>query len=358
MSLAKFIRSTRGGATSIVAAVVTIMTVAATTFISEHLWHVDQRNILKSASNAAAIATTQAMRKIPSDASDAQIRQELHTVAERYVKFNLEHMSPDRLNRAIATLVVTVTPDRQAGTVHVFSEADLGGHFSAESIPIMMAGNNQREMNAESRVECSTTVVEVVLAFDVTASMYSEIGGERKIIATRKAAEELLDVMYAGCADANVAVGVVPWDKTVRLDSETARQWQDQRWVDLSRYRDDASVDASDWGGCLEDREHIMGTRLARAPGLSLALPSQTQAFPAFFNPDTRRQAASIVTEAADEILLQYPSLDRDALVALLRGFGDNDWGQPLRRASHKLVFDSLSGITGVRIQQNQHLSR
>ena len=54
----RFLHDTRAGATALVAAVVTVMSVGATALIADHAWLVDQRDVLKTATDAGSVATT------------------------------------------------------------------------------------------------------------------------------------------------------------------------------------------------------------------------------------------------------------------------------------------------------------
>ena len=56
MKIGDFLRDTRAGATALAAAAVTVMTVGAAALISNYVWLVDQRDVLKSASDAGAVA--------------------------------------------------------------------------------------------------------------------------------------------------------------------------------------------------------------------------------------------------------------------------------------------------------------
>ena len=53
-----FLRDIRGGATAIVAAAVTVLTLGGTALLGDHLWLIDQRDTLNSASEAATVAAT------------------------------------------------------------------------------------------------------------------------------------------------------------------------------------------------------------------------------------------------------------------------------------------------------------
>ena len=84
-----FFRETRAGATAITAAAVTVMSLFGTALIVDHVWLVDQRDMLKSAADAAAVAATLKLQELPGSMSDEDVRAELQAVAERYIRFNL-----------------------------------------------------------------------------------------------------------------------------------------------------------------------------------------------------------------------------------------------------------------------------
>ena len=68
ISVKRFLRNTRAGATAIAAAAATIMAVGGAALITDHVWLVDQRDVLKSAAPAASVATTHEMsRRLFSD---------------------------------------------------------------------------------------------------------------------------------------------------------------------------------------------------------------------------------------------------------------------------------------------------
>ena len=62
-TLRRFLHETRAGATAIAAVAVTVMTVGASALIIDHVWLVDQRDVLKSAADAAAVAATLEMER-------------------------------------------------------------------------------------------------------------------------------------------------------------------------------------------------------------------------------------------------------------------------------------------------------
>ena len=302
--------------------------------VIDHVWLVDQRDVLKNAADAAAVAATIEMKRRlaanPRIGDDA-LETALQPVAERYVEVNLAHLSAERLERAKDTLVVEVDPDRGGGTVDVSAEADLGGTLLASRLPLFGGFTDPEATRVGARVQCTTNVVEVVLAFDVTHSMNTPFGGERRIDVAIDAARALLDVLWSGCADARIAVGIVPWDRTVRLPAP--RAWERNGWVDVSGYRNVPAGPGNAWAGCLEDRQHGTGAS-QQSDGLSLALPDRT-AFPAYLYPDTANLDPGIIDDAYDRLAAAFPDaeadLGEDALRQRLRAIGDNHWGEPLR---------------------------
>ena len=339
MNALGFLRDTRAGATAIAAAAVTVMTVGGAALIGDHAWLVDQRDVLKAATDAATVATTIEMTRQlgrqPRMTDDA-LRAALEPVARRYVELNLEHLPASRLATAKETLVVTVAFDRNLGTVDVSAEANLGGTLFSRHMALLGNHAGPETLRADSEVECTTNVVEGVLTLDITASMNNIIednpgdaDDKNRLAVAIEAADALVDVLHSGCKQADLAIGVVPWDKAVRLD--TPGTWQSNGWVDLSRYADDANVTESDWAGCVEDRTHDLAD-IARSDGLSLALPG-TVAFPAFLHPDTTRQDPAIITRMRELVFNQFPDIANtftaEEVETRLVAYGDNNWASP-----------------------------
>ena len=339
MNALRFLRDTRAGATAIAAAAVTVMTVGGAALIGDHAWLVDQRDVLKAATDAATVATTIEMtRQLGRQPrmTDDVLKAALEPVARRYVELNLEHLLEDRLATAKKTLVVTVAFDRNLSTVDISAEANLGGTLFARHIAFLGNYVGPATLRADAEVECTTNVVEVVLALDITASMNGIIednpgdaDDKNRLAVAIEAADALVDVLHSGCKQADLAIGVVPWDKAVRLD--TPGTWQSNGWVDLSRYTDDANVTESDWAGCVEDRTHDL-VDIGRSDGLSLALPG-TVAFPAFLHPDTTRQDPAIITRMRELVFKQFPDIANtftaEEVEARLAEYGDNNWANP-----------------------------
>ena len=337
-TLAKgFLRSTRAGATAIAAAAVTVMAVGGAALITDHVWLVDQRDTLKSAADSASIAATLAMNRMleaDSTLSDADLDDGLEPVARRYIELNLSHLPAARLARAKATLDVVLTIDRAASRVEVAAEADLGGTIVARALPLLGGYTGPDAMQVATAVKCAATPIEVVLALDVTASMHHKIdeslpkgGDNRRLNAVVNAAKALVRVLRATCDESSIAVGVVPWDKTVRVPDAAA--WRQNGWVNIGDNRTNVSAIPTDWAGCVEDREHdanpLDATALASATSMSLDLP-RSSPFPVFIYPDTRDFS---VTPMADSIKADFPDLTdaiKDALETRLEALRENDY--------------------------------
>ena len=291
ISARRFLRSTRAGATAIAAAAVTVMAVGAAALVTDHVWLVDQRDTLKSAANSASLAATLALnRMLVADptVSDAALKAALTPVARRYVELNLSPLPTARLTRAKQTLVITLAVNRREGRVDVAAEADLGGTLVARALPLLGGDTGPATMQATAAVECASTAIEVVLALDVTASMHAMIdenaaagGDNRRLNAVIKAAKALVEELRATCEGRSTAVGVVPWDKTVRVPN--AATWRQNTWVKMGHNR--TGLIPSDWAGCVEDRDHdanpLDATALASATSMSLDLPASNP-FPVF----------------------------------------------------------------------------
>ena len=180
MIIRRFLRDTRAGATAIAAAAVTVMTVGGAALVGDHVWLVDQRDALKSASEAAGIAATLEMGHLMDTQpgiSDADLETKLNAVARRYVMLNLEHLPAERLARATSTLVTTIVANRAQRTVDVSTEADLGGTILSRHMPLLGEYAGSGATRVEAQVESVTNPIEVVLAIDISGSMSSRLTG-------------------------------------------------------------------------------------------------------------------------------------------------------------------------------------
>ena len=267
----RFLRDVRGGATSIFATMVAVMTVAAAALIVDHNWLVDQRDTMKYASDAAAVAATIEMtRPGVQSKSDSELIEHLEEVAKTYVTLNLLHLSGERLKTAKDSLNenVKVTPDRDSNTVKVEVSADLGGTLFSRHLPIM--GNYEGPedgIGAVAKVEGTSNPIEVVLAIDISGSMDWTLennapkadGSDSRMAIVRRAATALVDIVAPNRGN-RIAVGLVPWQAQVRLDSATRTAWKDKAdpWAEYPKTRHyDAPYRCKPYGSCSVDVANI-----------------------------------------------------------------------------------------------------
>ena len=312
-----FVDDARAGATAITAAAVTVMTVGASALIIDHVWLVDQRDVLKTAADAAAIAATlEIERQLAADPniSDEDLKKKLYPVAMSYVFRNLRHLPDDRLKKAADTLKVEITAlDRAQRTVGVTAKADLGGTLVSRVLPLLGSYEGSGLTVARAGVESETTPVEVVLAIDVSLSMEKTLEGNparhfltgaplenrMRMSIVKRAAKSLVDILEPDARN-RVAVGVVPWHVNVRLAPAAAREWTQKGWAHYPRQRtypipwwcsssdctvspvvDDLPASApAEWLGCLDS--HRLG---AGGTGPS-QLPAPRTANVLFATPD------------------------------------------------------------------------
>ena len=315
----KFVRDTRAGATAISAVAVTVMVVGGTALITDHRWLVDQRDVLKAAADAGAIAATLEMnRQIATNPgiSDANVKEAIGQVATRYVALNLSHLSGERLTRALSTLEVDAEPNIAAGTVTVQARADLGGTLLSRHLALVSNYKGPDEMRTASIVERTKVPVEVVLAIDVSKSMNAAVTEEAKgmlfppeeqtrIGVVKQAALEMVALLDPSAHD-RIAVGLVPWHNMVRLDGATREDWARQDWAQYpsSRYyavpyraksgmspprgvtQSLAASAPEPWLGCLNEHRILNGAGHADWPETSdLLAPPSTKAFAQAFFP-------------------------------------------------------------------------
>ena len=244
INLRRFLDGTSGGATAVVAAVVTVMAVGASALIVDHNWLVDQRDVMKNASDAAAVAATIELNRLPPETPDEVLQAALQQVAENYVALNLEYLSRERLERAKETLTVEVTPHREQSAVDVMAKADLGGTLFSRHLPLTGNYTGPREIAVAAKVESFPVPVEVVLAIDVSASMDRTLDNRypkqdesnSRITIVKRAASTMVDILDPN-EDSRVAVGVVPWQLLVRLDDTTRQDWARKGWVEYPKTR-------------------------------------------------------------------------------------------------------------------------
>ena len=121
-----FLVSTRAGATAITAALLTIASMLGGALIIDHIWMVSHRDLLKSASDAAALAATLTLQKLPQTMSDADVESRLQVVAERYARFNVLGNLSDADVKA-EDVDTKLTINRASGTVDALVTAPIDG---------------------------------------------------------------------------------------------------------------------------------------------------------------------------------------------------------------------------------------
>ena len=204
-----FWRSTHAGATALVAAIVTVMSVIAAGFLVDHLWLVFKRDTLKSAANAASIAATLALRDM-SNVEDTDDRV-LMDVARRYAWLNLRHTLPSEAT--INDVSISLDVDRANATVDVEVSADIGttlfGFIHGYAGP--------GDLAQRSGIQDAPEPLDLVLAIDVSRSMQSPLDGHgvvlpphRRIDIVVTASKDVLDILEPDAA-IPVRVGLVPW---------------------------------------------------------------------------------------------------------------------------------------------------
>ena len=161
----RFFRDRRAVGTALTAAMFTIMSLGGIALAGDHIYLVYQRDILKAAADSAGIAASRSLRGLDSSMGNAQVEAALTPIARRYILANI----PEGKREQVAeTLVLDITPNRAAGTVHVDARANLGGIIFARLLGMTDEGSATRVLSGVERVGGLT---EVVLAIDVTKSM-------------------------------------------------------------------------------------------------------------------------------------------------------------------------------------------
>ena len=211
-ALTRFLADTRAGATALVGAAIAMMVLGGAGLLIDHLWLVSKRDILKSAADAAAVAATLELRRLPRSTSDDAIRVSLQQTAERYARLNV--MANVRTSALEAEDIgVHLTIDRAAGLVGTRVEADIG----AVLVGWLQEYSGPETMAQLGGVEHAQQSLSVVLAIDESNSMRRRLdggtahAGERSRMAiVRSAAIEMVQVIRPNAA-IPVKVGLVPW---------------------------------------------------------------------------------------------------------------------------------------------------
>lgn len=103
--------------------------------------------------------------------------------------------------------------DDSKGTLRVWAEAKVPTGF------MRIVGVEDITVSSESIVTRQTSMLDVVLAIDLSGSMLSSVPGEARsrVDAAKAAAEELVDIIYGDPPSSLVRVGIVPWGGKVNV---------------------------------------------------------------------------------------------------------------------------------------------
>ena len=236
LRLSYFLGDTRGGATSYVAASVAFMVVVAGALIVDHTWLFGQRDVIKSASDSAAIAATMEMRRpgiLDKFKTDDELKEHLENVATNYMLLNLSYLPEEQFQKAKGSLEIKAKPDRETKTASVSVSADLGGTLFSRELPILGNYKGPEKIGVAAEVEGVSNPIEVVLAVDVSGSMANRLdgakakadGSDSRMAIVKGAAEALVDILGPD-EEKRIAVGLVPWQALVQLDRSTRQNWE------------------------------------------------------------------------------------------------------------------------------------
>ena len=212
----QFLRGTRAGATAISAVAVIIMTIGGTALISDHLWLVNNRDILKVAADAGAVAATMRLRRFPNST-----QEELQAITERYIWINLKSNTNDpSLKQSDVRTVLNL--NRTMGLVDVKLDAPIGKPLLSRIVGYDGPG----EITVRSGADSGSGPVWVVLALDQSRSMSSGLDGrnadtpeESRMGIVKAAAKDFVEEVLAVVVTVNgeslrpISVGVVPWSR-------------------------------------------------------------------------------------------------------------------------------------------------
>ena len=224
-SFGGFLRDSRAGATTIAAVAITVMAVMGASLITDHLWFVGKRDLLKAASDAATVATTLRLRSMPLSTDDATVETTLQEIADRYVWFNLKSNLNDAELEA-DDVVTTLDINRTMGLVNVRVDAPIGKSLLSRIVGYAGPG----QIRVASGADAGTGPVWAVLALDTSRSMNTTLDGrvpvdpdDQRMEIVRAAAKDFVEqVLSEDAADADtpsptVSIGVVPWSVSAKL---------------------------------------------------------------------------------------------------------------------------------------------
>ena len=236
----RFLRNTCGGATSIAAVAVTIMTLGGAALIIDHNHLVGQHDILKSAADAASLAATLELNKLPDTLDADEVRARILPVAGKYATLNvLGNVSDPDITAEDVTFTFDI--DNDLGTVNTRIQANTGKTLVSSWLygylgPGSIAGR--------AGVESDQKIVEVVLAIDVSTSMRNNLDGylvsdtdsTSRISIVKQAATELVGILQPS-EESGISVGIVPWNIRVKLNPQMRSAWAANGWAEYPRSR-------------------------------------------------------------------------------------------------------------------------
>lgn len=297
-----YVRATDAAATALTGVMVTLMAFMGVGLAGDYMVLFGQRDTLKVATDAAAIATTKHFADLDlTDLDDEGLDAALRPIVERYV---LANIPPNKRQRVRDSLELTIAPNRVSRTVVITARADLGGLMFLDG---MIDGGDLRAA-VQSGAIGDLSSSEVVLAIDVTSSMFYTLAGDyppdlpdyrnypsgqypfTKMNIVKEAAAELVSILNP---DGNgAAVGIVPWNFKVRVGPDQRALWIRENWARYPNQRtypnpysgapaagETATMppqpdgnQGEPWHGCFDQRS-LTGTP---PPALATVLPSDS----------------------------------------------------------------------------------
>ena len=311
----RFLGDSRAGATAYAAVGITVMTVGAAALIVDHNQLVGQRDLLQSAADAASMSATLELSALPRSMTDAEVQEQLMSVARKYAVLNvLENVNDAQLRPE--DIAVTLDIDRDAGTVGATVQANIGHTVMSERL---FGYSGPGTVARKSGVESVSNPVEVVLAIDISQSMKQALDGgyahaaipefdildnPSRMDIVKQAAADLVDILDPNEQN-RVAIGVVPWHILVRLNESARASWVGNEWAEYPRSRNYAaayacrpdgnctamdvdqalpSAPGEEWQGCVDEHRVLTGEHAA-LPAVSDLLnhPSESSFAQAIF---------------------------------------------------------------------------
>lgn len=300
-AVGRFLCSGRAGATGIVAGAVAVMAVLGGALITDHVWLIDKRDLIKNAATAASLTATAELARLPDSMADEDVATHLRRTARNYAWINLS--ANTRSDLEPEDIVVQLDIKRTAGIVDATVEADVGDTLFSFLYP------GPKTVRQTTAAENQYQPAEVVLAIDTSASMRFNLnntrGGRSRLHIVREAANELIDALASNETGA-VALGLVPWTEQVRLGRESRRQWHRDGWADFPARRsyvvpyrcqpqgrcvtdpvvqDIPRETRGTWHGCIDEYRILDGVAELPTMKNALELPSRTAFAESYFTP-------------------------------------------------------------------------